>query len=164
MTSSVCSTEGAYAYDPNIQALWTTTVADIDAPTEAEVTGATLLNDTYCLTDIIGWEVQTEIIRDPPWGVFEKQRVGGKSVADSGFIFAADRSGNDIRTLFSRGDVGYVMLLPSGPYTDYPSAPINVYDVRVAQITQRQRLRTGEGSLLIVQFAINAVGENVTVV
>lgn len=156
---------GPYAYDLAIQALWVPSIVDVQAPTDVEIATGIDLQADYDLTDIIGWEVATEIIRDGKWLVFEEQRLGGQSMADSAFMFAADRDGDDIRQLWTRGDAGFIVLLPSGPYLEHPNAPVNVYPARVAQLTQLQRLRTGSGSTILVTFAITTrVGENVTVV
>lgn len=155
---------GPYVYDWNIEFRWSLSIMDVQAPTDVEVAASVLLND-YDLTDIIGWEPETNIISDGEWGPWEEQRLGRQRVPTEALIFAADRAGNDIRTLLARGDVGWILALPSGPYLEHPTAPINVFPVRVAQITQRQRLRDGGASLLLVNFASRGrVGENVTVV
>jgi hypothetical protein len=164
MTVCAFDLSGPYAYDLNIQALWVSVIADVDEPTDDEIaTGIDL--EGYDLTDIVGWEVKTEIIKDGIWGPFEEQRMGRQSIADATLIFASDRAGVDVRMLWVRGETGFIVLLPSGPYLDHPTAPINVYPVRVAQLTQQQRLRTGGGSLIQVDFVITGrVGENVLVV
>lgn len=158
-----CDLIGPYAYDPNVQVLWTETIT-CDAPTEEEVLSAVTLND-FDLTDIIGWEIRADIITAPPWGAFATQRVGGQAIDRTELIFASERVGNDIRMLLQRFDEGFILILPSGPFIEVPEAPFNVYPVRVAQITQQQRLDTGEGSQLFVQFAIrDVVCDNVRVV
>jgi hypothetical protein len=164
---TVCAFDlvGPYAYDESVVVLWVASIADVQAPTDVEVAAGLSLQPLYNLTDIIGWEIETEIIKDGKWGPFEEQRMGEQSISDSRLMFAAARDGNDIRTLWDRGDAGYIMILPSGPYLDHPTAPVNVYPVRVAQLTQQQRLRSGGGSLILVTFAIRErCGENVTVV
>lgn len=160
-----CDLVGPYAYDLSVQVLWIDTIADVQAPTDAEIATGLDLQVLYDLTDIVGWEVDTEIIKDGKWGPFEEQRLGEQSIADSRLIFAADRAGNDVRTLWARGDAGNIVILPSGPYLEHPTAPVNVYPVRVAQLTQQQQLRSGGGSLIRVVFAVTArVGENVLIV
>lgn len=162
---AACDLTGPYAYDLNVVVLWVASIADVQAPTDVEIATGISLQPNYDLTDIIGWETETEIIKDGIWGPFQEQRMGEQSVPDARMIFAADRAGNDIRALWNRGDTGYIVILPSGDYLDHPTAPVNVYPVRVAQLTQQQRLRTGGGSLILVTFAITArVGENVSVV
>lgn len=164
---SACSFEltGPYAYDESVVVLWVATIADAQAPTDVEIATGVSLQPLYDLTDIIGWEIETEIIKDGIWGPFQEQRMGEQSVADARLMFAADRAGNDIRTLWGRGDAGYIVILPSGEYLDHPTAPVNVYPVRVAQLTQQQRLRSGGGSLILATFAVRErCGENVTVV
>lgn len=165
MTVCAFDLTGPYAYDESIQALWVPFIADVDEPTDDEIATGVDLQESYDLTDIIGWEVKTEIIKDGVWGPFEEQRMGRQSIADATLIFASDRGGVDVRMLWVRGETGFIVLLPSGPYLDHPSAPVNVYPVRVAQLTQQQRLRTGGGSLIQVDFAITGrVGENVLIV
>jgi hypothetical protein len=165
MTVCAFDLTGPYAYDLSIQALWVPAIVDVDAPTPEEIATGVDLQEFYDLTDIIGWEVKTEIIKDGIWGPFEQQRLGRQSIAESSMIFASDRDGMDVRILWMRGEPGFIVLLPSGPYLDHPFAPVNVYPVRVAQLTQHQRLRTGSGSVIQVDFAItNHVGENVLVV
>lgn len=161
----VCQVTGPFAYDLNMQALWVPVIADVQAPTDVEIaTGVDLMVD-YDLTDLIGWEVETEIARSGLWGPFRQQRMTDQNIEDSRMAFAGDIAGQDIRTLWNRGDLGYIVLLPSGPYLDHPTAPVNVYPVRVAQLTQLQRLRSGTGSTILVTFTIRRrVGENVLVV
>lgn len=163
--STPCDLTGPYAYDLDVQVLWVPVILDAQAPTDVEIATGLDLQALYDLTDIIGWEVDTEIIRDGIWGPFQEQRLGEQSIADSRLMFAAGRDGNDIRTLWNRGDEGFIVILPSGPYLAHLTAPVNVYPVRVAQLTQQQRLRSGGGSQILVSFAIRArAGENVTVV
>lgn len=160
-----CELSGPYAYDLNVVVLWVESIANVQAPTDTEILSGVDLQAGYDLTDIIGWEVDTDIIDDGRWGVFREQRLGQQSIDDSRLMFAADLGGNDVRTLLARGDVGNIVIMPSGQYLDIPTAPVNVYPVRVAQLTQQQRLRSGGGSVILVTFAVTArVGENVSVV
>jgi hypothetical protein len=160
-----CDLTGPYAYDLSIQALWVPTIVDVQAPTDVEIATGIDLQALYDLTDIIGWEVDTDVLRDGDWGPFEEQRMGEQKCADSRLMFAADRAGVDVRTLWIRGQEGNIVLLPSGHYLDHPTAPVNVYPVRVSQLTQQQRLRSGLGSRILVSFTVRKrVGENVTIV
>jgi hypothetical protein len=160
-----CDLTGPYVYDLNIVALWVETIADVQAPTAAEIATGVDLQADYDLSDIIGWEIDTEILRNGKWGPFREQRLGQQDIADSRMLFASDRAGQDVRVLWDRGDVGNIVLMPSGHYLDHPTAPVNVYPVRVGQLTQQQRLRSGGGSVILVTFAVTArVGENVDIV
>lgn len=161
-----CDLVGPYAYDPHVLVLWVEVISDVQAPTDDELALGVDLQALYDLTDIIGWEVDTDIIRDGKWGPFEEQRMGGQKVDDSRLMFAADLSGNDVRTLWTtQGQAGNIVILPSGSHLDYPAAPMNVYPVRVAQLTQQQRLRSGGASQILVTFTVTArVGENVLAV
>lgn len=160
-----CDLVGPYAYDLSVVVLWVESIIDVQAPTDDEIATGLDLQALYDLTDIVGWEVETDIIKDDKWGPFEGQRLGEQKIADSRLVFAADRAGNDVRTLWVRGEPGNIVILPSGQYLDHPTAPVNVYPVRVAQLTQQQRLRSGGGSLIMVSFAVRGrVGENVDIV
>lgn len=155
---------GPYAYDLSVQVLWVSVIVDVDAPSEAEIATGFDLQADFDLTDIVGWEINTNIVVDGVWGPFELERLGKQNIGDTQLVFAADRDGLDIRTLLIRGEAGNIVILPSGPYVDHPTAPINVYPVTVAQLTQQQQLRTGGGSLIRVDFAVRGrCGENVVV-
>lgn len=161
---TICNLTGPYTYDPNIVVLWVPSINNIQIPTGGEIVTGTDLTSVYCLTDIVGWEAGTETIRDGIWGPFEEQRMGRQSIQESQLAFAADVNGNDVRTLWTRGQVGNIVLMPSGSYASHPLSPINVYPVRVSQLTQLQRLRTGGASIILVSFIIRSrLGENVTV-
>ena len=156
---------GPYVYDLSMRVLWIESIADTQAPTDVEVaTGVVLNNAPYHLTDIIGWELDTEKIPDDRWGPQVGERLGEQEVADAEMRFTASRDGVDVRSLWDRGDLGNIVFFPSGPYLSYPTAPIQVFPVRVSQITQRQELRQ-PASILRVVFAIKVgVGNNVFVV
>ena len=162
----ICNLTGPYAYDQNVVVLWSNSIADAQAPTDAEMNLATDLMTPYTLTDIIGWEITTDILGDGIWLPQEEERMGEQKLSDCRLGFAAKRTPTgDIRSFWNRGDEGFILILPSGPYDDVPTAYLNVYPVRVAQLSQQQLLRTGGGSTVIVTFAVRArCGENVTVV
>lgn len=159
-----CFDSGGYRYNPNVRILWTQDIVDVDAPTEAEIEAATdLIMPPYCLVEMVGWEVDTEIIQIRSYGPFLRQLPASQSVDVSRLVFTADIGGNDIRTLLTKDDEGFVLFLPSGPLVDYPTSPLNVFPARVAQLTQMQRL--WESSKVVVSFAVTAaVGENVLAV
>lgn len=164
MTVCTFDLTGPYVYDENVVVLWVASIADAQAPTAAEIATGTSLQPSYNLTDIIGWETETEIIKGGKWGPQELQRLGEQSIPDAGFIFAAARDGNDIRTFWNRGEEGFIVFLPSGPYLDHPTALVDVFPVTVAQLTQRKALRL-PSSQIMVSFAIRErCGENVTIV
>jgi hypothetical protein len=147
---------GPYVYDFSVRVLWVENIVDAQNPTEDEILTGVDLTETYDLSDLVGWELQTEIIRDGIWGPFEEQRLGRESVQDAQIFFPAYRDGSDIRVLLQRGMEGFIVILPSGPYEDYPLAPVHVYPVIVAEIAQRHEIRSGGASMLLVTFAIRA--------
>lgn len=165
MVACSCDELGEYAYDPNVKVLWVNSIETVLNPTSAEVTGGVYLNDDpYNLTDIIGWEIEGEVLTEPPWGPFAVQRIGGLRVIDARLILAAKRDGSDIRSLLSRGTSGFILIFPSGRYEDCPDAPLNVYPVCVASIFQMHRHGSSGASRIMVKFAVSAPpGESVVV-
>lgn len=160
-----CSTTGPYAYDLNVQVLWVEAIADVLEPTDDEIATGADLQATYELSDITGWLVSTARPGDDNWSAREGQRIGQQSTSESQLIFPAYLDGQDIRSLLARGDAGYIVILPSGPYLEQPDAPVHVFKVRVAQISQLHQLRDGSSSTIRVTFAVSRfIGENVFVV
>jgi hypothetical protein len=162
-----CALTGPFTYDNNVVVMWASSIANVQIPTAAEIALAVDLQPIYNLTDLIGWEISTEIITDGIWGPFGEQRMGGQTIAQSSLVFAGskDQGADDIRNLLTRGQAGFIIILPSGPYLQHTTSPVNVYPVRVAQITQQQQIRTGGGSLLFVTFAVTSLcGESVFIV
>ena len=159
-----CFDSGGYRYNPNVVVLWSDDVADVDNPTETEIEDATeIIPAPYNLIEVIGWEMSTEIIQIRAYGPFLPQLPASREVENAQLVFASDIGGNDIRTLLSRDQEGFVLFLPSGPLVDYPDSPLDVFPARVAQITQLHRL--WEPSRLLVTFAITGhPGESVLAV
>lgn len=156
---------GPFVYDLSMRCMWVASIADTQAPTDVEIAaGVTLNNSPYHLTDIIGWELDTDKIPDDKWGPQVGERLGEQEVGEAELRFSASRDGSDVRSLWTRGDLGNIVFLPSGPYLSYPTAPIQVFPVQISQITQRQELRQPSAILRVV-FAIKVgVGNNVFVV
>jgi hypothetical protein len=163
-SAPVCDLTGPYAYDLSVEVLWVPTIADTQAPTSTEIaTGVSLLGSPYDLTDIIGWELESDRIDDNRWGPQVGQRLGQQAVSDAELRFTAGRDGIDVRALWSRGSSGNVVFLPSGPYLEHPTSPVQVFPVRVASVIQRQALRQ-PASILRALFAVQpGVGNNVLV-
>lgn len=164
--SIVCTTTGTYPYDRNVTVLWVPTIANIYAPTAAEIAAGIDLRDTYNMTQIMGWQIVTAPVGGT-WGPFDRKRMGKQSIGETQLEFAAQLSQgvNDIRSLWARGENGFIIILPSGEYLNYPNAPVNVYPVRVAQLTQRQGVRATGASLILVSFVVTLpCGENVFIV
>lgn len=146
-----------YTYKGIAKVYFSTSIADITAPTRLELDTST---DLSCqLGDIIGWEITSQIITDPNWGSFMSQRPGSIMVDPAQLLLRADLAGNDIRTLLSRGTTGWVLILPSG---DVEGHPMNVYPVRVAATSQSVRIR-GVAYILVTFSVTSRPAENVAV-
>lgn len=154
----VCTVEdvGGFVYDTTVRVLFAEAggITDPNQVTQEEIDYATDTTDMYCLVGINGWEVIGDVIVDPPWGLFDSQRIGGlrmRSTVNT-LVYAADRFGNDIRELLTRGIRGWILILPSGLI---PGTLMNVYPVWVTSVMDYQRLRNN-GAQVEVRFAITA--------
>ena len=149
----------------NVIVMWQTNIANVQIPTGGEI--------------VTGTVPQRHVLFDGHYG------LGNRDRNDQGRHLGAIRRATNGATEYSRistafyggpcrerhprqsctsGEHGNIEILPSGPYSQHPAAPINVYPVRVSQLTQLQRLRTGGGSVILVSFVIRSrCGENVTV-
>lgn len=136
-----------YGHWRNTKVYWSDGISDISSVSRAELTTST---DLSCeVTSIIGWEIASQVITDPQWGVFDAQRPGRTVVDPAQLLLKADRAGTDIRSLLSRGTAGWVLILPSG---DVENHPMNVYPVTVAMVSQPMRVR-GAANVLVT-FAV----------
>lgn len=138
-----------YIYDGLARVYWSDDTNDIEAVTRQELDDATDLSAE--VREVTGWEIDSGIIVDGPWSRFDVQRQGRVSVPQAELLMRADRAGDDIRTLLSRGTEGWILILPSG---DVQGQPMNVYPVQVAGRPQSVRMRSL--ALIRVQFAVTA--------
>lgn len=105
-----------------------TTVANLSTgPTRSELTaGQDLTNE---IADLDGWTVEGEDIETPDLGTeFTSKIPGPTSVDDSSITFYADETGDDVRTLLTRGTAGFIVWLDGG---DVAGSPMDTYPVRV---------------------------------
>lgn len=147
MTTLVhCAPSGTFVYDSHVRVLFAEVINDISNVTREEFDYAVDTTDLFCLTGINGWEVMSEIITDPTWKPFNRQRPGSLTVETAQLLYAADRRGQDIRLLMHRGVRGYVLILPAG---EIDGGIMNVYPVWVAKTTQLQRLQNNGAQIMV---------------
>ena len=124
-------------FQPGIVKIYfATTLADPAAPTRSEITGATDL--TPEIDDIAGWTTSTAFIetKDASSRV-RPQLAGATTFEGSSITFNGSSDGQDARTVFTRGQTGYIVICDSG---DATGKKADVYPVEVGAIAKLRSL------------------------
>lgn len=133
------------------QIIWQSTLTDYTAPTRTEIDNGT--NLTGEVVSGSGWGVDANIIQQPTWGAtFSRQVPGRVTAQNSSITFTADKPGDDIRGVVSRGDTGYIIRCPGGDVTGYLAT---VYPVTVVSVSQP--FAADSASQIVVSFAITQI-------
>jgi hypothetical protein len=137
-------------------------------PTRAEMNGGT--NLTGEISDWAGWVLDSEFLDVQPMNSPYKSTIPGSlSSPASSLTFYTSKTGGDVRTVFSRGVTGFIMILDGG---DVSGNRAEVYPVTVASVsvvrgivgTSGGSTGTDVASQVRVGFAIIAApAQNVTV-
>jgi hypothetical protein len=109
-------------------------LADIAAtnltPTRLEITGGT--NLTPELDDWTGWSYSTTFIETKDAASRIRPKLAGAvSLDDSSMTFNGSVDGEDVRTVLTRGDTGFIVICDGGDVTAYPA---EVFPVEVGSI------------------------------
>lgn len=140
-------------------------IADIDAPTEAEMAAATELS--CLLSDLSGFSFKNNPINVPDFcSTFVKNIPGEDTVDASSMTFYEDNVSNPIRTLLAKGTEGYIVFFPYGVTGGAPSAgdECEVWVVSVASST-REWNAGNEAAKYMVEFtAIDVPDQDAEVV
>lgn len=140
------------------------TIADIDAPTEAEMAAGT---DITCdVAEISGFSFSNSPIDVPDMcSPFVKSIPGEDTAEDSSITFYEDNTSNPTRTLLLKGVEGYMALFPYGVTGGAPSAgdELEVWPVSVASST-REWSAGNEPARFMVEFTITDVPDQDAVV
>lgn len=114
---------------------WVPTIADINAPTRAELDAGTDL--TGEIADIAGFIATSGLINTPDYASRFVSQIGGRLTVDqSSITFYASRTGEDIRTILARGERGNLVFCDQGDEEDLPA------DVFPVQVTSMGKVRT----------------------
>lgn len=123
-------------------------IVNILSPTRAELTAGTII--TKHVRAIDGFSVASDQIETPDYGTkFGAKIGGGTSSDDSSLTCYAARDGIDIRTVFARGDVGFIVMQDGGDVAIYP---MDVYPVEVISVPKQRS--TDEAFGVMIQFSI----------
>ncbi|MEU1736459.1 hypothetical protein [Streptosporangium sp. NPDC020145] len=137
---------------------WVPTIADITAPTRAELDAGVDLSREVAAYE--GWTTSSNFENAPDVNSRFVSKVAGDIEAeDSSLTMYADPSGDDARTLMSRGTEGNVVRFGGG---DVPGRKMDVFPVEVGAVSKPFEMDAVP--VCQFQFAITAEpAEDVTV-
>lgn len=148
----------------DLTVVWVPTIADINAPTAAELIAGTDLTGEVPPDGISGFSTTGATVDAPSFGSgFTAQLSNGYSAGSSSIkvYMSQDGATTDIRTLLKRGDKGFVVLGD----TNGGLVPGDLMDVYPAEVLSCEKSRAGGDAMTVtVSFSIySAPAENVTV-
>lgn len=125
-------------------------IANIQAPTRAELTAGTII--TKHVRGQEGFATTSAQIETPDMASRFVSKIGGTiNAEDSSLMCYASRDGIDIRTVFARDDVGFVVLQYGGDVATYP---MDVFPVTVISVPKESSMDAAFG--VKIQFSITS--------
>jgi len=110
--------------------LFAADLADPEAYTRVEAEAS--IDLTNEIADLSGFAVTSGMIDTPDMGSRFTSQIGGRTSAEASSItFYADKAGNDVRTVLSRGTTGFLIFMDGG---DVPGQPSDIYAVQVSSV------------------------------
>ena len=139
---------------------WVPTIANVQAPTRAELDAGIDLSPQ--LMDVDGWQVESESVETPNLAdAFTGSIPGSTSADDSSVTMYSDRNGADIRAILQRDDPGNVVWLHGG---DIPgNATMDVFPVRVGSLGKTITLDDDASSIEVGFNITDEPAENITI-
>lgn len=129
---------------------FTPTIADVQAPTRAELDAGTDL--TREITAASGWQVSSaRVTYNPLHTKFTPSIEGRISVEDSSLTLPQDLTGTDVRAILPRGTRGYIVIMHGGDVVD---SPMDVWPVAVSSLGKNVSTEGTEIASIVVSFAI----------
>lgn len=127
-------------------------------PSRAEITAGTDL--TPEVDDIAGWSYSTTFIETKDAASRTRPKLAGPvSLDDSSITFNGSQDGDDVRTVLTRGDQGYIMWCDGG---DVPTQPAEVFPVEVGSVVAVRSLDNAAFKVR-VDFGVTNVPQEVTI-
>jgi hypothetical protein len=139
---------------------WLPTVANIAAPTRAEINAGTDLSPAIPDDGVKGWTTKAEFADAPNFlgGLTPKVSKNQLTADDSSLDFYMSSASTDVRTLLTRGLAGYILMMWEG---DVAGRKMTPFQVSVA--SQAPQPDGGNPARITIQFAILAFSEMVTI-
>ena len=139
-----------------VKVYWLPDVADTAAVTRAEITAGTDL--TPELDDWAGWSYSTTFIETKDAANRIRPKLAGPvSLDDSSMTFNGSQDGTDVRTVLTRGDVGYVLICDGG---DVATQPAELFPVEVGSVVAVRSLDSAPFKVR-VDFGVTNVPQEV---
>lgn len=150
-----------YIHPQQARVYWLTEVADVNAVTRAEIEDSTSVDLTAEIADAPGWGVSANRVPVPDLGSRFTSRIAGRiDPEDAQLVFYASADTEDVRTLYSLGDRGFILIAHGG---DVAGQACDVYPVEVVAISKPLSV-SGDPAQITVDFAQTAVpGQDVTI-
>lgn len=126
------------------------TILNIQSPTRAELTAGTII--TKHVRGQEGFSITSGQIDTPDMSSRFPSKIGGMlEVEDSSLRCYASKDGVDIRTVFGREDVGFIVLQYGGDVATYP---MDVFPVTVIGVPKESSMEEAFG--VNIQFSITS--------
>jgi len=133
-------------------------VAETLTPTAEEIAAA--MNLTNEVDDIAGWATSTAFIETKDAGTrLRPQLAGAVTFEGSSITFNGSRDGQDARTVFERGQSGFVMFADAGLATGRPG---EVFPAEVGSVVKLRSLDNAPFKIR-VDFGITAVPRDIVI-
>lgn len=138
--------------------IWLPTVASINSPTRAEINAGIDLSPEISAS--AGWEVTSNTEDANALGSsFVGKVMSTTTAGDSSLSFFSDLTSVDVRSLLTRGTVGYIIWMDEG---DVAGQKMDVFAVTVTSAPKQRDM--GAISQIMVNFVVTrAPAENVTI-
>jgi hypothetical protein len=132
-------------------------VAAPAAPTRAEITAGTDL--TPELDDWSGWSYSTSFIETKDAASRVRPKLAGAvSLDDSSMTFNGSQDGEDVRTVLTLGDTGYVLICDGG---DVTAQPAELFPVEVGSVVPVRSLDS-DAFKVRIDFGVTNIPTTVT--
>jgi hypothetical protein len=150
-----------YIHPEVARVYWLPAVADVNAPTRVEIEAVESFDLTQEIADAPGWGIAANRTPVPDLGTKFTGRVAGRiDPEDAQMVFYASSDTEDIRSVLSRGDRGFVYIAHGG---DVPTQLADCYPVEVVSVSKPLSVG-GDPAQITVDFAVTAKpGEDVVI-
>lgn len=126
------------------------TIVSKAAPSVSELTAGTDLSGE--VQAVAGFNVTTNMIDVPDAGSDYTSKIPGRtSTDDSSLTFYTDLGASDVRTLFTRGDTGFVVIYPEGIVT---GGTLDVWPVTVTAVSKPNDIEAA--GMITVSFSVSS--------
>lgn len=142
-----------------IDVYWLPAVADPEGvgPTRAEITAGTSLAEE--LDDWTGWSYSTTFIETKDAKRRARPKLAGAvTLDDSSMTFNGSKDGQDVRTVLTREDTGFILICDGGDVATYPA---ELFPVEVGAVTNVRSLDSAAFKVR-VDFGVTNVPYDVT--